>query len=177
LTLRSPTAAAARKSVLFVCTGNICRSPLAEAVLRSFVAQAALVDRVSVDSAGTHDYQLGQPPDPRAVAVANRRGYQLPHRRARMVSIDDFQRFDMILAMDQYNLEVLEELRPDDFHGHLGLLLDFAPGLPIREVPDPYNGEPEEFEYVLDLIERGSEGLFDTIRAGIVNRNSRPAAG
>ena len=168
-----------RISVLFVCTGNICRSPLAEGVLRNFVSQAALVDRVHVDSAGTHDYQLGQPPDPRAVAVADRRGYRLDHRRARMVGLDDFERFDMILAMDQYNLDVLEELRPDDYRGYLGLLLDFAPGLPIREVPDPYRDEPEQFEYVLDLIERGSEGLFETIRARIVeNRNPvLPAAG
>ena len=179
MALRGETATTAQLSVLFVCTGNICRSPLAEGVLRSFVAQAALVDRVSVDSAGTHDYQVGQPPDPRAVAVADRRGYQLPHRRARMVSIDDFERFEMILGMDAYNLDVLEELRPPDYRGYLGLLLDFAPGLPVREVPDPYQDEPEQFEYVLDLIERGSEGLFDAIRARIgANRNSvLPAAG
>lgn len=158
----------ARSSVLFVCTGNICRSPLAEGVFRSFVAQAALLDRVGVDSAGTHDYQLGRPPDSRAVAVAGRRGYHLPARRARAVSVDDFARFDVILAMDRSNLDVLELLRPDDYGGYLGLLLDFAPGLPIREVPDPYNHELERFEYVLDLIERGNEGLFETIHAGLV---------
>jgi protein-tyrosine phosphatase len=168
-----------RYSVLFVCTGNICRSPLAEGVFRSFLAQAGLVDRVTVDSAATHDYQFGQTPDPRAVAAAARRGYDLPPRRARTVNVDDFARFDMILAMDRSNLEVLEALRPRDYDGFLGLLLDFAPGLPIREVPDPYNCNPERFEYVLDLIERGDEGLFETIRAGIVAQRHPvlPAAG
>ena len=163
----SKTVVNARHSVLFVCTGNICRSPLAEGVFRSFLAQAGLLDQIAVDSAGTHDYQFGQPPDPRAVAVARRRNYDLPTRRARTVSVRDFAYFDMILGMDRSNLDVLEALRPRDYGGYLGLLLDFAPGLSVREVPDPYHCEPERFEYVLDLIERGGEGLFDTIRAGI----------
>ena len=157
-------------AVLFVCTGNICRSPIAEAVLRSFVAKAGLLDHIKVDSAGTHDFQVGQPPDPRAVATAGRRGYDLPVRRARVVRANDFARFDVILAMDRSNLDMLEPMRPLDYSGYLGLLLDFAPGLPIREVPDPYHWELERFEYVLDLIERGDEGLFDAIRTSIVTQ-------
>jgi protein-tyrosine phosphatase len=167
MTFYSRTPANARVSVLFVCMGNICRSPLAESVFRTFVAQVGLVDRVIVDSAATHDYQLGQHPDPRATAVAVRRGYELPFRRARVVSIDDFARFDVILGMDRSNLETLEDLRPADYTGYLGLLLDFAPGLHTRDVPDPYRSGPERFEYVLDLIERGNEGLFEAICAGI----------
>jgi len=165
--MSTSTAANSGISVLFVCTGNICRSPLAEGVLRRFVSSAGLQDRIRIDSAATHDYQLGQPPDPRAVAAARRRGYVLAPRHARTVSPEDFARFDIILAMDRGHLTILRELKPPDYRGYLGLLLDFAPGLPVREVPDPYHDTAEQFEYVLDLIERGDEGLFDTIREGI----------
>jgi len=136
-------------------------------VLRRFVASAGLQDRVRVDSAATHDYQLGQPADPRAVAAARRRGYVLPPRHARTVESGDFAHFNIILAMDRGHLTILQELKPLEYRGYLGLLLDFAPGLPVREVPDPYHDTAEQFEYVLDLIERGDEGLFETIREGI----------
>jgi protein-tyrosine phosphatase len=157
-----------RVGVLFVCAGNICRSPIAEGVFRVLVAKAGLAERIVVDSAATHDFQLGEPPDRRAITHARRRGYDLPNRCARCVDSDDFRRFDWILAMDMANLRVLHGLRPSDYTGHLGLLLDFTPGLGVLEVPDPYHGTPEDFEQVLDLVERAALGLLHTIRATFV---------
>jgi protein-tyrosine phosphatase len=154
--------------VLFVCMGNICRSPTAEAVFRAVLAKARLAGSVTVDSAATHDYQIGQPPDPRAFAAARRRGYDLPPRRARRIEAHDFTRFDWILAMDQDNLDVLETLRPREFRGTVGLFLDYAPETGMIEVPDPYSGADEEFDYVLDLIVRGSAGLLEVIRAQVL---------
>jgi len=154
--------------VLFVCMGNICRSPMAEGVFRALVANAGLADRIVVDSAATHDYQLGEPPDRRAITHARRRGYDLPGRCARRVDSDDFRRFEWILAMDMENLRVLHGLRPGDYTGYLGLLLDFTPGLGVLEVPDPYHGAPEDFERVLDLVEPAALGLLHTIRATFV---------
>jgi protein-tyrosine phosphatase len=159
---------AAPAGVLFVCMGNICRSPTAEAVFRALVAKARLAGHIAVDSAGTHDYQLGQPPDPRARAAARRHGYDLPARRARLVGAHDFTRFDWILAMDRGNLDVLETLRPSDYCGNVGLFLDFAPEVSMREVPDPYTGSEEDFDYVLGLIERGSAALLDTVRVQVL---------
>jgi protein-tyrosine phosphatase len=154
-------------SVLFVCTGNICRSPTAEAVFRALVERAGLSDAIAIDSAGTHDYQVGQPPDPRAVAHARRRGYMLGDRCARQIDFDDFDRFEWILAMDQHNLEELEAMRPRRFRGHLGLFLDFAPESGSLEVPDPYGGQEEDFDRVLDLAEKGAAALLDAVRKSV----------
>ena len=158
--------------VLFVCTGNICRSPTAEAVFRALVERAGLSRSITVDSAGTHDYQVGQPPDPRAIARGRLRGYDLPERCARQIGVDDFDRFDWILAMDRNNLDELEGMRPRRFGGHLGLFLDFAPESGALDVPDPYHGEAKDFDRVLDLTERAAAGLLAAVRTSLDDRGS-----
>jgi len=146
--------------VLFVCMGNICRSPIAEGVFRHAAAQAGLLERVQIDSAGTHGYHAGEPPDRRAVLAAKNRGYDLAGIRARQLEREDFARFDWIFAMDQANMRTLVEMRPRDYAGHLGLYLDLAPEVGAREMPDPYYGGPEGFERVLDLTERVTPALL-----------------
>lgn len=148
-----------KTGILFVCMGNICRSPTAEGVFRAMAARAGIIGRIRVDSAGTHDFYMGGPPDWRAAQAALKRGYDLAPLRARQVEVADFARFDRIYAMDQRNLEWLEDRRPRDHRGELGLFLDLAPDLGLREVPDPYDGGAEDFERVLDLIERASDAL------------------
>ena len=149
--------------ILFVCIGNICRSPTAEVVFRTVAERRGLANRVLVDSAGTGEWHVGNPPDYRAVAHASRRAYDLSPLRARQVTIDDFSRFDLILAMEQSVLDELEALRPADFGGQLGRFLDVVPDLAGRDVPDPYDGDGADFEVVLDLIERGSEALAERL--------------
>jgi protein-tyrosine phosphatase len=146
--------------VLFVCLGNICRSPTAEGVLRDIAAREFAGLPLHVDSAGTADYHVGEPPDRRTVAAARRRGYDLASLRARRVSPADFENFDYILAMDRANLAELEQLGQGVIGGRLELFLEFAPELKIQEVPDPYYGGTEEFERVLDLCETGARGLL-----------------
>src|ERR1700730_18471977 len=128
----------ASAKVLFVCTGNICRSPIAEAVFRRRVQRERLSIHITIDSAGTHGYQLGEPPDSRAIRAASLRGYDLSTQRARLFDLDDFRRFEWVVAMDSHNLRFLESLRPADHRGHLWLFLDFAPELGLIDVPDPY---------------------------------------
>ena len=149
--------------VLFVCLGNICRSPTAHGVFEAFVARRGLQARISVDSCGTGAWHVGEAPDPRATAEAAGRGYDLSPLRARQVVADDFQHFDYILAMDEQNLSDLEQLCPGQYPGHLGLFLGFASGEPRREVPDPYYGGASGFADVLDLVEAASEGLLQHI--------------
>jgi protein-tyrosine phosphatase len=151
-------------SVLFVCLGNICRSPTAHGVFASQVAAAGLGDTIRIDSAGTGAWHVGQPPDDRATAAARARGYDLSPLRARQVSPGDFQRFDYILAMDRSNLSHLEALRPAGFRGHLGLFLNFHPRPRVTEVPDPYYGGRDGFEEVLDMVEAAGESLLEVIR-------------
>ncbi len=158
---RNPDPAAA---VLFVCLGNICRSPTAEGVFRAALEQVGMGDRVVADSAGVGDWHVGSPPDRRAIQAAKRRGYDLTKLRARQVDVADFARFGWILAMDRTILRELEVLRPGEFAGHLGLFLDLAPELGVREVPDPYYGGAEGFERVLDLVEAASAKLVDRLR-------------
>ena len=151
--------------VLMVCMGNICRSPTAEAVLRSKLAQAGLAHHVEVDSAGTHGYHTGEGPDPRAVAAAARRGYDLAALRARPVQADDFERFDLVLAMDQNNLHWLRHRAPAAPVARIDLLLAHARQHDVREVPDPYYGPPAGFDRVLDLVEDACEGLLALCRS------------
>jgi len=154
-----------KTGVLFVCMGNICRSPTAEGVFRAMAERAGQARHLRIDSAGTHDYHVGEPPDPRAIDTAFRRGYDLRKLRAREIAPRDYGRFDWIIAMDAHNLKEITHRRPRDFAGHIGLLLDFAPELGIREVPDPYYGGPEGFERILDLIEPASQALLAQIAA------------
>jgi protein-tyrosine phosphatase len=146
--------------ILMVCLGNICRSPTAEAVLRAKLAAAGLAGAVTVDSAGTGGWHVGAPPDPRAIAHGARRGYDLAALRARQVDEADFERFDLILAMDGDNLADLEAACPPQHRRRLRLLMDFAAGDPGRAVPDPYLQGPESFERVLDLVEVACDGLL-----------------
>jgi protein-tyrosine phosphatase len=150
--------------VLFVCLGNICRSPTAEGVLRTLAAREAPELPLEVDSAGTADYHVGQPPDPRTRAAAARRGYDLSALRARSVEPTDFERFDLILAMDRENLTVLRHRAPAHAHERLRLFLEFAPDAAPAEVPDPYYGGPNGFEEVLDLVETATRGLLAHLR-------------
>jgi len=150
-------------SVLFVCTGNICRSPTAEGVFRHCVEKAGLAARITSDSAGTHDYHIGEPPDPRTLAAARRRGYELGELRARRVRREDFEQFDYVLAMDETHLRQLERLCPREHAHKLKLFLEFGDRSP-REVPDPYYGGPEGFERVLDLVETAAQGLLRHLR-------------
>ncbi|MFO7546179.1 MAG: low molecular weight protein-tyrosine-phosphatase [Trueperaceae bacterium] len=183
--------AASTVSVLFVCMGNICRSPTAEGVFRRKVREAGLEDRVIVDSAGTHGYHVGAPPDARAQETAARRGYDLSRLRGRMFDADDCQRFDYVLAMDRGNYNrIVQTCRSGGGHrghgagtGHgrgdheagqgapardgtanVRMFLEFAPYLREREVPDPYAGSDDGFEYVLDLIEAAADGLLEDVR-------------
>jgi len=150
--------------VLFVCLGNICRSPTAEGVVRALAAREAPELALEVDSAGTAGYHVGEPPDARTRAAARRRGYDLEKLRARMVEPADFERFDLLLAMDEDNLRVLRRRAPEPAQVRLRLFLEFAPGQDAREVPDPYYGGPNGFEEVLDLIEAAARGLLTHLR-------------
>jgi protein-tyrosine phosphatase len=156
-----------RLSVLFVCMGNICRSPTAHAVLRRRLEQLGLQGTVAVDSAGTHGYHVGHPPDERASAAARLRGYDLAGIRARQVAREDLEHSDYVLAMDAANFSALERLAEsaDAPRAELRLFLDFAPDLAGRDVPDPYYGARNGFEEVLDLVEQGAEALIDHMRA------------
>jgi len=148
--------------ILMVCTGNICRSPTAEGVLKRLAGESGV--SLTVESAGTHDYHVGKPPDERATEHARRRGYNLSALRARQLEPGDFEVFDLVLAMDRGHLRILERLCPREHRGKLRLFMDFAPGLGGAEVPDPYYGRPEEFELVLDLVEAGARGLLEMIQ-------------
>jgi protein-tyrosine phosphatase len=150
----------APQRILFVCLGNICRSPTAEVVFRTRAGRAGLAHRVQVDSAGTGGWHAGQPPDRRAIAFAQRRGYDLTPVRARQVTADDFRLFGWILAMDQSNLRDLHTMRPADSTANVGLFLELAPHLGVRDVPDPYYGGGMHFERVLDLVEQASDALL-----------------
>jgi protein-tyrosine phosphatase len=150
--------------VLFVCLGNICRSPTAEGVFRHLLALEAPTLQVEADSAGTAGYHIGDPPDPRSQRAALRRGVDLGGLRARQVMPADFAHFDLILAMDRDNLAGLQSMRPARSRAQLRLFLDYAPQLDLREVPDPYYGDAGGFEEVLDLAAAASRGLIAALQ-------------
>jgi protein-tyrosine phosphatase len=153
-----------KTSVLFVCLGNICRSPLAEAAFRSEAERLGL--DVEIDSAGTGDWHIGYPPDPRAAAVAARNGIDISHLKARLVTSDDFRRFDHIVALDSNNLRDLERLRPADGKARLSLLLDHVEGRRGQAVADPYYGEDSHFDAAWKDVSAGAEGLARSIAEG-----------
>ena len=153
------------RRVLFVCLGNICRSPTADGVLRHLAAQAPHL-KIEVDSAGTADYHIGAPPDPRSQRAASRRGIDISGLRARQVTADDFVRFDLILAMDRENLRELEAMKPANSRASLKLFLEYAPDLNLRDVPDPYYRDADAFEEVLDLTSAASRGLLASLEEG-----------
>ncbi len=150
-------------NVLFVCLGNICRSPAAEGVFRALVVQVGLASKISTDSAGTSDWNVGRPPDPRAQAEAMRRGIDLSDLRARQVRADDFHHFDYLLAMDGSNLAALAAACPPSRRQRLRLLLDFAPEAGRLEIGDPYSFGPDAFRQMFQLIEVGARGLLNHI--------------
>jgi protein-tyrosine phosphatase len=150
--------------ILFVCLGNICRSPTAEVVFRAVAQRDAPDLTLEVDSAGTAGYHVGELPDRRTREAAARRGYDMSALRARVVGPNDFDRFDLILAMDRENLRALQRRAPAQARERLRLFLEFAPEAGVTEVPDPYYGGPNGFEDVLDLIEAASRGLIEHLR-------------
>jgi len=150
--------------VLFCCMGNICRSPTAEAVFRSRVEEAGLAQQILIDSVGTHDYHIGNPPDLRTQRAARQRGYDMSGLRGRQVEVADFTRFDYVLAMDNANMAILHRLCPQPQRDRLGLFLEYASNHREREVPDPYYGGEDGFERVLDMVEDAAEGLLMHIK-------------
>ncbi|EAS47398.1 protein-tyrosine-phosphatase [gamma proteobacterium HTCC2207] len=168
---------AVKLSVLFVCLGNICRSPTAHGVFATLVDQAGYGDLIQVDSAGTGDWHLDHAPDQRTAQVAASKGYDLSELRARLVTSADFNQFDYIIAMDNANLKDLRAMQPEGYAGHLGLFLDFSEQSAVREVPDPYYGGEDGFELVFGLVEDASKGLLRHIHASHLQGTSYPAPG
>lgn len=150
--------------ILLVCMGNICRSPMAQVVILRMAEQAGLARSIRVDSAGTHASHRKESADPRVKTVLSGRGYAIGKRRSHQVSERDFSRYDLILAMDQSNLNELWRLCPADHTHKLRLFLEFAQGVDVCDVPDPYYGSVEAFECVLDLCEAGARGLIDSLQ-------------
>jgi protein-tyrosine phosphatase len=152
-------------NVLFVCMGNICRSPTAEGVFRHKLMEAGLERFIHTDSAGTHDYHIGRPPDARSVEAAHARGIDISDLRARQIDAFDFEFFDHILAMDAANLDYLTAMAPTAQQARVAPLLGYAPQLGTQWVPDPYYGGPQGFRQVYDLIEPAADGLLASIRS------------
>ncbi|WMJ07977.1 low molecular weight protein-tyrosine-phosphatase [Nitrosomonas sp. sh817] len=151
--------------ILFVCMGNICRSPTADAVFRHHVKNAGVDHLIEVDSAGTHAYHIGNPPDERSQRTALKRGYKMDDLRARAVESDDFDEFDYILAMDKENLQLLLQRSPRHHHGKIHLFMKYGESYEDdTEVPDPYFGGQQGFELVLDMVEEASQGLLEHLR-------------
>jgi protein-tyrosine phosphatase len=152
------------RSILFVCTANICRSPTAEGVLRRLLGREGLEREIQIDSAGTHDYHVGKPPFPSAVEIAKKRGYDITHSISRRVAPGDFDHFDMILAMDQMNIANLRTIAPTRSKQKIELLLEYGDKYHGQGVPDPYNGKEKDFELALDMIEDGCLGLVELLK-------------
>ena len=152
--------------LLFVCVGNICRSPSAEGVFQKLLDDADLNHQFIIDSAGTHAYHVGQPPDSRSQQAAAARGVEIGHQLARQVTVADLDNFDLLLAMDKQNYHAMQELAVSDLQRQrIRLMMEFATQLPEQEVPDPYYGQGQGFERVLNLLEQAADGLLQTLLA------------
>ena len=151
------------KKVLFVCMGNICRSPTAHGVMQAMVNDRGLQKEIEIDSAGTHAYHIGEPPDTRSQQAALNRGIDMSSLRARKVTIKDFEYYDYILVMDNNNLHSLPQVDLNACKANVALFLDYAQKYDVSEVPDPYYGGQQGFEYVLDLVEDACDGLLKHI--------------
>lgn len=149
------------KRILFVCMGNICRSPVVEAVARARFARAGL--DIEVDSAGTEDYHIGEPPDRRSLASASARGYDASAHRARRADADDFERFDKLLVMDRVNLRALTRMAPGEGHDKIAMFLPWAGVDDPHDLPDPYYGQAQDFDNVVTLAEQGIDGLIERL--------------
>lgn len=160
-----------RVKVLLICMGNICRSPTAHAVFRNLVQEHGLTELIEIDSAGTHAYHVGNPPDSRSMQTARKRGIDMSDLRARQVDLGDFYHYDHLIAMDDYNLSLLQEMAPRDMAHKLSLFLSFAPHLNEREVPDPYYGGVDGFELVFDMVQAASEGLLSHIKSNHLHQD------
>jgi protein-tyrosine phosphatase len=158
--------------ILFICMGNICRSPTAEAVFRDIVRREGQGLKLRIDSAGTHAYHVGEPPDSRAIQAAHRRGVAMADLRARVVTREDFLHFDLLLAMDSDNATHLLRLAPAGQRDRVRLFLDYAPQAGVTDVPDPYYGGEAGFEQVLDLVEEAARGLLAALRDGTIGQRA-----
>ena len=152
--------------ILFVCTGNICRSPTAEGVLRHYLGREGLADAITVDSAGTHGYHIGEAPDSRSIAAARKRGVSIDGLRARKVEKNDFHHFDLILGLDRGHVDWLKRAAPANAKADIALCLEYAGNGGEKEVPDPYYGNAEGFEHVLDLLEAAMPEIITKLRTG-----------
>lgn len=156
--------------ILFVCTGNICRSPTAEGVARRWLGVAGLGESVGVDSAGIHGYHVGEAPDPRSQTAALRRGYDLSRLRARKVQPKDFAEFDLLLAMDREHFHYLRDMAPEGCKHKVRMFLSYARNTRRDEVPDPYYGGPNGFDAVIDMCEDAVQGLVEDIQPEVNRR-------
>jgi len=153
-----------KTAVMFVCLGNICRSPTAHGVFAALVDRVGLHDSISIESSGTSGWHIGESPDSRSSQAALQRGYDLSNLKGRAFSAEDFNHYDYILTMDRANLKAVQALRPAGYVGELALFLDFSSSQQVTEVPDPYYGGAKGFDTVLDLVEDGCAGLLNHIK-------------
>lgn len=158
------------RAILLVCTANICRSPMAEGVLRKLLAEEGLEKKFEIDSVGTHDYQVGKPPAPEAIESAKKRGYEIKHLVSRKIRPDDFDHFDYILGMDRSNIKNLKTIAPTRCKQKIELLLEYGDKYHGKEIPDPFGRKAKDFELALDMIEDGCRGLVELLKTTAVRK-------
>ncbi|WND03369.1 low molecular weight protein-tyrosine-phosphatase [Temperatibacter marinus] len=155
-------------SILFVCMGNICRSPIAEGVFRALAEERGLSEALHIDSAGTTNYHAGDKPDPRSIAVCKAEKIDISGQRSRGVTKDDFENFDLIVVMDRTNEANLLKRCPEDYREKIQLFLPYIPNSPLKEMPDPYYGRDEDFEKCLSIAQKAAQGLMDIVEPHLI---------